>query len=169
MPRESKIDIESKIISRIKTEEIKMKPRWSFTVGSFLSFSGLVGISTGLVFLISLAAFLLRRGGCLRLGRVQAALAAFPWWIPLLALVGFFGGIRLLKRYDFSYKKNFVLVAVVFAASLLLAGLLIDNLGLNEQLAKGRMKGFYQRFRGAGGGGCRLGKPGSAVRGRKWR
>ena len=54
--------------------------------------------------------------------------------------------MRLLRKYDFSYKKYFGSIAVIFVLAILLGGLLLDRSGLNEYLSKGAMRGYYQRL-----------------------
>ena len=144
MSKKSKLDFESKIIPQIKAEKIKMKPKWYFVLGSLLMFASLVGLSMGVVFLVNLGIFLIRRNGPLMSWRLQTIFSTFPWWIPIVALFGIISAIWLLKKYDFSYKKNFPLLIIVFVLSVLLAGFLLDRLGLNEYLSRGRMRRFYQ-------------------------
>ena len=54
-------------------------------------------------------------------------------------------GVKLLKRYDFSYKKNFNLLVAGFVLMMLVAGLLFDRMGFNERLMRRRpmMRRFY--------------------------
>ena len=51
-----------------------------------------------------------------------------------------------MKKYDFSYKKDFPLLIIAFVISVLFAGLLLDTLGLNTRLSRGRMRKFYQNI-----------------------
>lgn len=151
MSKDKKLDIETKIVSQIKTGKINMKPRWYFIAGSLILISSLVGLSMGIIFLANLSVFLMRKSGPLMAWRVQSILSTFPWWIPVTAIVGIFVAIWLLKKYDISYKKNFSLIAVAFIVSVLFAGLLLDRLGLNEHLSRGRMRKFYQEYEMPGG------------------
>jgi len=146
MSRKKEIDFEKKIISQIKSEKIKIRPKWHFLILSILSFTSLMGIGMGLAFLINLTSFFLRKHNCLHSWRVEAVITSFPWWIPILGLIGLYFGIKLLKKYDFSYKKNFLLIVFAFLLSVLLMGILVDKIGLNERLSKGRMRRFYQRL-----------------------
>lgn len=139
-----KLNYEANIISQIKTGKIEMKPKWYFTAGSVVMFFGLVGLSMGVIFLINLSIFLVRRNSPLMPWKLQTILSVFPWWIPAVAFFGIILAIRLLKKYDFSYKKNFLLLITIFVISVLLAGFLLDRLGLNEYLSRGRMRRFYQ-------------------------
>lgn len=147
MSRKNKLDFESKIISQIKAEKIKMKPKWYFALGSLLLFSSLIGLSMAAVFLVNLGIFLIKRNGPLYTWKLQSILSSFPWWIPLLAAGGIYLAIWLLRKYDWSYKKNFKLIAVMFILAVILAGILLDRLGLNEYLSQGRMKRYYQQFK----------------------
>ena len=153
MSKKRSINIEKEILSQIKTGKINMKPKWYFVTGSILSIAGLVGLSMGVVYLINLSVFFLKRNGPINSWRIQVMIASFPWWIPVLAFIGIIVGAWLLKKYDFSYRKNFALIVITFVISVLFAGLLIDRLGLNEYLSKGRMRGFYQRYEQRDGSG----------------
>ncbi|MBU2036158.1 MAG: hypothetical protein ABH819_03735 [Patescibacteria group bacterium] len=146
MSKKNKLDFEKNIISQIKTGKIEMKPKWYFIAGSLILFFGLVGLSMGAIFLVNLSIFLIRRNGPLMPWKLQTILSTFPWWIPVVALFGIISAIWLLKKYDFSYKKNFLLLIAAFVISILLAGFLLDKFGLNEVLLKGRMRRFYQNI-----------------------
>jgi RNA polymerase sigma-70 factor (ECF subfamily) len=144
MSKKNKLNFEANIISQIKAGKIEMKPKWYFIAGSVVMFSGFVGLSMGVIFLMNLSIFLIRRNGPLTVWRLQMILSTFPWWIPTVALFGIILAMWLLKKYDFSYKRNFRLLIITFVISVLFAGLLLDKLGLNEYLSRGRMRRFYQ-------------------------
>lgn len=129
----------------IKLEGVQMRPKWYFVAGSGLLFVSLVVLSVGVMFLLNLLFFALRAQGPMAGWRFSMMLSQFPWWSLGLSLLGMIVGIGLLKRYDFSYKKNFNLLVVIFILTLLVAGLLFDRMGLNEGLMKRRpmMKHFY--------------------------
>ena len=132
-------------MSRIKKDHIAMKPRWYFVLGASALVTGLVGLSIILIFLVNLTVFSLRTHGPMGDMRYQQLLASFPWWIPLIVVVGLGIGIWLLKQYDFSYKKNFLLVILGFIAVILLSGIVADALGINTFLSRQRqMRRFYQ-------------------------
>ncbi len=79
--------------------------------------------------------------------RLNQLLSSFPWWMLVLAILGLIIGIWLLRRYDFSYKINFkiIIVGVIFA--IIVAGWLIDMIGLNDILIRrGPMKGMMKRY-----------------------
>jgi len=145
--KKNKVKLEEKVMSQVKAGKIVMKPKWYFITGSLLLFGGLVTLSVGVIFLINLTSFILRKHGPMAGWRLQTMIENFPWWAPILTVVGIILGAKLLKKYDFSYKKNFALIIIFFILSVLFAGCLIDRLGLNDYCAKREpMKRFYQRF-----------------------
>lgn len=142
-----KTDIEKTIMAKVKSNEISMMPRWYFLTGSLLTMAGLVGLSIGAIFLTNITLFLLRQHGSMGQWRMQIMLVNFPFWVPLFAIVGIVLGLRMLKKYDFSYKKNYWLIIAGFILSIILAGFLIDYLGLNDTWSRrGPMRRFYQQI-----------------------
>jgi len=114
------ITIESKVMEKVLSGEIKMKPKWYFVLGSFFSIAGLTGLFISTAFLFNLFIFTIRRLGTGRgYHRIIYMLDNFPLWIPIVGLVFLIFGIILLKRFDFSYKKNFRMVVLWFIASVI--------------------------------------------------
>jgi hypothetical protein len=141
-----KVNLEKEVMAKISKDRITMKPKWYFVAGSMLMIVGLVGLSVAAVFLTNLTLFLLRKRGP-GVGRLQIMLEAFPWWVPLLAIAGTVSGIWLLKKYDFSYKKNFLLILLAFVVSIGISAWFIESMGLNEIWSRrGPMKRFYQQL-----------------------
>lgn len=146
MPKRQ-INITKNVMSKIKKEEIKMKPRWYFVVGSVSAFLAVVGLIIFSVFLISLVTFSLRSHGPMGEVRMQEILSNFPWWALVLAIVGMAGGITMLRKYDFSYKKNFMYIILAVIVAVLVSGVLINFLGFdNLWIRRGPMRKFYQRY-----------------------
>jgi len=136
-------------MAKVKSNEISMRPRWYFVLGSLLMIAGFVSFSIGAVFLTNLTLFLLRSHGPMGQWRLQQLLTSFPLWVPILAVVGIVLGIVMLRKYDFSYKKNFWLIVLGFVLSVILAAFLIDQLGLNDIWSRqGPMRRFYQQVEG---------------------
>jgi hypothetical protein len=79
--------------------------------------------------------------------RLDLIFNSFPLWIPLLAVLAVVVSIKLLKKYDFSYKTNFVFLTISFVLAIFASGWLIDALGFNEIWSQTRpMRHFYQRL-----------------------
>jgi len=154
----NKIDIEKEVMSRVTSGEIAMKPRWYFVAGSVFMLLGTIAAAVAVAFLINLTIFLIKKQGP-GYGRLAIMFESFPFWISILAILGIGVGILLLRKYDFSYKKNFLLMIIGFIATVAIAGFVIDGLGLNDIWSRGGlMKGFYQRIENQGKDGLQNGK-----------
>lgn len=147
MPREPK-NIKEDVMSRIKGGKVKMRPKIYFVAGSVLTFLGLVFSVAVSVFLIGLTSFLLRSNGKM-FGRnkMEYLQSIFPWWLPLLAVLGLVVGIILIRKYDFSYKIGLKKAAVIIILVAIASGWLIDALGFNDLLVqKGLMRGMRRNL-----------------------
>ena len=79
--------------------------------------------------------------------RLDQLLSSFPWWAPLLAVVGLVAGIWLIRRYDFSYKINFRVVIILFIVVVITTGWFIDLMGLDNILfRRGPMQGIMRQY-----------------------
>jgi hypothetical protein len=124
-----------------------MKPKWYFIMGSLATLSGLVGFSVVSIFFVNITVFSLRTHGPMGAIRYQQLLASFPWWAPFLVIIGLGFGIWMLKKYDFSYRKNFLFVILAFITAIIISGVCIDYLGINMVLSRqGTMRRFYQHI-----------------------
>jgi hypothetical protein len=143
---EDKLNIQEEIMLKIKSGQVKMKPRWYFVLGSIAMVSGLAGLTIASVFLIGLISFSLRTHGPMGPIRFQIMLNNFPLWAVGLATIGICVGVWMLKKYDFSYKKNFPLIIIGFILSIIIAGYIIDFVGINESLRRReRLRMLYQK------------------------
>lgn len=140
-------DLEQDIMSKITSGQIKMKPRWYFVIGSLAGFISLISTIITSVYLTNIVFFLLRSHGPMGQWRLERLINNFPWWILIIAIVSMVISIKFLQKYDFAYKQNFHFIIIVLIASIIIAGLVIDTLGLNEMWARrGPMRRFYQRI-----------------------
>ena len=145
------VDFEKEVMSKVTSGQITMKPKWYFVLGSVFSIGGLAALSVASVFLVNIIMFSLRKHGPMGQWRLEAMLESFPLWIPILAILGISLGVWLLKKYDFSYKKNFLVITAGFIASIIIAGFVIDQLGLNDVWSRrGMMRKFYQGIENQG-------------------
>lgn len=142
-------NLEKEIMSKVTTGQISMKPRWYFVIGAILSIAGFTAFSISAIFFTNVMLFLLRQHGPMGYIRLSNILESFSWWIPVVAVLGTVGGIFLLRRYDFSYKKNFLVIAIGFIATVIIAGIVMDRLGVNEVWSKKEiMRQFYKNAEG---------------------
>lgn len=135
-------------MSQIKSGKIAMKSKWYFMAGSILMFGSIVTLTVVAIFLFNLTLFAIQPHygpGAER--RLDMILSNFPWWAPILAVGGVILAIWLLRKYDFSYKKNFPLIILSFILAVIIGAVLIDVLGFNDYFAKrGPMRGFYRQY-----------------------
>jgi len=142
--------INSRVMENIRRGKLTMRPRLLFLLGSIITFVGLVASVIISTFFIGLIRFSLRTHGPMGDYRLTQIWSGFPWWSLLLAVAGLVIGIWLLRRYEFSYKRNFVLLVVGFLAAIVLAGWLMDAVGLNDLLLRrgptqGLMRGYLHQ------------------------
>lgn len=148
MPKINKL--EQKVMKKIKSSKIKMRPRIYFAAGSILLALGITLSSLLAIFLINIISFRLRTErplDYLRFGRhgLPAFAHLFPWALFLIAVVSIFLGISLLKKYDFSYQRNFLITILGIILLSLFLGIGIDRLGANRSIAVlPKFKKLYQ-------------------------
>jgi len=144
------------IMARIKSGEVTMKPRWYFIMGSAFLMAGLAGLTLLSTFLINVTIFLLRRHGPMGQRRLELMLADFPWYIPLIAIFSLMAGIYLLRKYDFSYRKNSLSIIFGFIITVMVTAFIVDWFGFNEDWSqRGPMRRFYQQVEPGWGGRLR--------------
>jgi hypothetical protein len=138
--------IEAAVMAKISSGAVTMKPRWYFVAGSVLMTLGLMSAGIATLFLTNLSFFLLRQHGPRGEWRLQRMLESFPWWVPALAVLGTGLGVYLLKKYDFSYKKNFTVIVAICITAIIAAAFVMDLTGINDTwFRKGPMRRLYQQ------------------------
>lgn len=141
------MSITNNVMKKISSQKIKMKSRWYFFLGSLALLISLIGVVFLSIFSISLITFSLKTHGPMGAIRYQEIISNFPWWALPTTFISLTISIFLLKKYDFSYKINFLTLGVFFIAAIILSGVLIDLLGLdNLWMKKGRMRRFYKQY-----------------------
>ena len=139
-------DIEKNIMTKVRSKTLTMKPKWFFVLGSVSLFMGLIGTFIVGTFLTNLTFFLTRQHGPMGQWKLEQMLSSFPLWVPLIAIAGIVLGILFLKKYDFSYKRNFLLIILGFVASILISAFILDYTGLNNLwMMRQPMRRFQQQ------------------------
>jgi len=145
-------DFEHSIMEQVTSGKIVMRPKWYFIIGSISSILGMVGLWIGTIFLLNISFFFLRSHGPMASWRLEMMLSSFPWWIPLMAVCFILLGIWSLKRFDFSYRKNFFLIVSGFIGSLLIASILIEITGISDAwVRRGPMRRYFMEQQNGNG------------------
>ncbi len=126
-------DVEQLIMERIRSQEIKMKPKWWFALGSIISLIGIAGSLLGAVFLVHLAIFSSKQHGPMGEVRFQFMINSFPWWIPVIAIILLIVGIYLLHKSTSLYKHNIIMITIIITILTLIAGMILSQSGLGEK------------------------------------
>lgn len=144
MSKSKKISLEEKIMNEIDDGEISMKPPIYFTLVSVLM--GL-GISLSFFSLVMVVNFIFHWFTAknpfdyLMFGKmgINGFFLSFPWVFFLFGAVAIVFSVYLLKKYDFSYKKNIRAIIIGALVFVLTTGLLFDRLGFNRFIASNRL------------------------------
>ena len=145
-------DLSENVMQEIKKREVKMRPRLYFVGGSILLGLGLAGAIITAVFFLNLFVFRLRilgPLGYLRLGRsgILPLITTIPWTALFVSVIGIAAGLALLKRYEFSHKKSFLVLAIVLIVVVGVLGFLLDRVGFNERVAPHPpLRRFYRNY-----------------------
>ena len=136
-------NLTSSVITKIKHDKLTMRPRWHFIVGAALSAIGIT-ISAALSLLaIHLLRFRLTHPGIGAARKLDFILNNLPWYVPVFALVGLLGGYLLLRRYDFSYRKNFGYVLLAVLIGLVLGSYTLSTIRLDDFLTR---RGYFRQI-----------------------
>ena len=138
-------NIKTNIIKKIKNQEIVMRPRWIFYFGSALSVLGITLSSLLALLSIQLLRFRLTHPRIGAARKLDFVLSSLPWYVPVLAVVGLTLGYLLLKRYDFSYRKNLGVIGLMIALSIIGSSYLLSHLGLDDFMTK---RGYFRQIYG---------------------
>jgi hypothetical protein len=146
-----KTEMAQKVMKEIDKKSIRMKPRIFFVVSSlFLSFGLFLSIALA-SFLINIMSFRLRVHApfeYLKFGRhgYLPFFHIFPWPMLILAIASIIIGIIIIRKYDISYKKSFLGIAVGLIIFAIIFGIVIDKTGFNERASKfPPMREMYHR------------------------
>lgn len=140
-------NLKKTLMEKIEKEEIKMKPRWHFIIGSILLFLGFLSATIFSILSINLIFFLMRKHyGAMYQYRLNYILTSFPWWLIIPSVLGIFFGLRFLKEYRFSYKNNFLVIVFGYILVIFLSAFLIDFFNLNSFFNRFGRRKFHQKY-----------------------
>lgn len=141
MDIQNKNDFTEKIMSEIKEKKVTMRSHLYFVFGTIITIFGMFLMLLVGVFSINFFSFHYRTMS------PAPFISPIPWLFLLVGLLAIWGGIILIKKYDLSYKNNFLLIASILIVAVLACGFFIDELGFNEKLHPQRvLHKMYRQF-----------------------
>lgn len=131
--------IYQEIMDQIRTEEVVLKPKWIFVVGSALTFIGILTftfLSISLFHLVMIRMRLYAPFGFLIFGQqgILPFVEAFPFKYLLGALVSTLAGLYLIRKKDFSYQIHWSLLVSGFMCGIFVFVLGVHRAGLTGTL-----------------------------------
>ena len=138
-------EFKDKLIQKIQTGEISMRPKWHFMLKAGLLLVSVVLVALIAVYLFSFLLFTLHRSGLIFAPQfgwhgVMMFIVASPWL--LISILGIFLLILfvLVSHYSFSYQKPLVYSVVGLVLLVISASSFIQYLGIHD-----RMQSFSDR------------------------
>ena len=135
MPEQNNhINVERQVMEKIKKGEVTMRPKIYFVCGSLVLFLGVAATTVFAIFFTNITLFALRAIGPFDSMRLAFLWSVFPWWAPVIGILGIALGIILLKQYDFSYKRSPLWIVLGFLIVVFLFGWMMSRSVLNQRL-----------------------------------
>lgn len=137
--KQRKLDLSQKVMAKIKEDNIQVQPKWQFLMGSFLLSFGMLSATVLSIYLISVSWYRLRAHSSMQYLMFgsdghEAFLATFPWIFLLLSIISLYMGVRIIKKFDVSYKIKWQFWLAGLILGVVVAGVWIDMMGVNRAL-----------------------------------
>jgi len=137
MNRDKGIDLEAKVMKRIKDEKISFRSKYIFLAKKLGLGGGFILSLVLAILFFNLTFFTMKVSGNLeflsfgRMG-ILAFLQSFPYHWILIGLLFFLVSSTILSRYDISYKNPFKAILAVLFGIVFVVGILLAVSGINE-------------------------------------
>ena len=156
--------LQERILSAIKSGQVKMRPKWHFVFRAALATIGAMLLLLTLLYLASFILFILRQTGVLfvstfGLRGAFAFLIHLPWLLIFFVLVFVVVLEILVRRYSFAYRRPLLYSAFVILLLVLVGGYIVEASHVHRRIsmyardrsvpfARGLYRGYgEQRFR----------------------
>ncbi len=136
---QEKNNIIDKVLNKIKSGEVKMKPKMYFILKTVLIMIGFLAAGLFVLFLISFIGFHLRASGVwflpgFGLRGFRTFFSYLPWLLILIAALSIIVMETLLKRFAFVWRKPIIYSLLVVILIAFLGGFLIDKTPFHQGL-----------------------------------
>ena len=121
--------IEEKITSLIKSGDVKMKPKWYFSIRAILGVIMLCLLFFFMIYILSLIDLILDDQYKLHLNNlgIVETFFALPWLLVLIGVMMLVIFDGLIKKYSFSYRNPFLYTFLVVLVLLLIISSIIKS------------------------------------------
>lgn len=123
--------IKDKVLAQLKSDGVKMRPKWHFVSKAVLILSGGIIAALTLLYLSSFIVFILRQNGvwftpAFGFRGLGIFLTSLPWLLVFTALIFIIMLEFFVKRYSFSYRKPILysvlgIVIFIFVGSFIIS------------------------------------------------
>lgn len=133
--------LETKVMSTIKSGKVKMKPHWYFILtGAFGSVLATI-IGFAAIYATSVASLWLRvaaiSGQAIGLkNKINDLVASFPWWTILIAILSLIVIVYMIKKFGHLYKIRPIQLVIITIISIVAIGFATSYTSLPNILMK---------------------------------
>lgn len=123
------------VMQKIKRGEVRMKPRFYFSILSILIVFAVLAAGLAVSYLSSILFYWIRieTSATMAYGarrNLNEAIAAFPWWVVAVAASLVFLAVILVRKHGTMYRHKASTVALFVIAFSLIVGLILYSLGI---------------------------------------
>jgi hypothetical protein len=138
-PEENKQSLSEIMISKIKTGEIKMKPKFYFVLKLLLLLLGVIVLTFLALFLVSFIIFSLRVNGILASPKAgfwgfKILFSSLPWVLILGVILLIATSELFAKHFPFIYRRPVLYSTLGIILIVILGGFIIDRTNLHQNL-----------------------------------
>ncbi len=131
-----KNDLSTDVLEKIKSGQVKMKPRIAFVLKTTLFITGLIFAFLTIIFVISFVIFVIRGSGAWFLPSfgwrgIRTLFFALPWVMVALALICLVIIELLIKHFGFAYRRPLVYSIFGVALLVILGGVWVASTSLH--------------------------------------
>jgi cellulose synthase/poly-beta-1,6-N-acetylglucosamine synthase-like glycosyltransferase len=125
-------EIKNKIIERIKTENIRMKPRWHFVLQGALLFFSVMVLLLILIYLFSFLILFVNSESFIKMPLHEVRdyinlTESLPWIIILFSVIGFIIVETLVNKFEFAHRKPFLYSFILILIIIVMFGYIFGN------------------------------------------
>jgi len=150
--------IKDSVLTKIKSGQIKMIPKWQFVLKAFMVILGIIILGLALLYLASFIIFTLRQSGAwfaptFGINGIGAFITSLPWLLIIISIL-FLAFLEILvRKYSFAYRKPILYSLVALIGFVSVISLIIGQVGFHRSAFKFTKEGFipfarpfYEKF-----------------------